>query len=582
MMDLKPVYTGKFRERFPNIRAAGKLLPMGGTVATCLLHPRTFTPPLVEKFLVVRRPKVATRRLWHGKANDPQVENEITHGICSAYSLPAGLQINPEPKTLFQQKLIDKGESIYSSQRWAPLGTSHDQIPSFPEGTKVHELTFGDPTKRGIPAGELINPPKTSKEVHDESQKGHELYAMTHNDYNVGEKKDRKYDWSNFKTDTFGMPTPCFHDGRLTSKTLHWLHDLQMKKAAQLVPKRVDDFRERSQPQIGKILDPIIDTLNVPPDHTFGLPIIPDGYGVAEILRYKAPTCFLYGKDRYRAALSTVRQHMKNICFHDFHALLEAFRHYDKNNNGKISRDHLKNVCEHFNLELYPELLDAILEYCGVDEVGLIDFVLFTNFINWKKNVSAEDLAEKISSRGWKTERAKVDEKVKLTDTRVVNTLDVKEQEQDNSEETPKSLTKPSDQVLNDYHTTSAMINGVVGGFPTTYYKVGGVPSVRTDIPVPRVRRFTDRISYGDEANVFGLLSPSIFSQKGIHESDFFESRPKEEVAEIFRNIGVNISDDTFEAVWKLAAQRHPKGEVCVETFRNVLDEIQASNMRAS
>nr|XP_033786560.1 EF-hand domain-containing family member B isoform X2 [Geotrypetes seraphini] len=500
------------------------------------------------------------------------------------------MQINPEPTTLYQQKLIDKMESIYLSHKEAPVGTSHDQIPSFPEGTKVYELTFGNPSERGIPAGELVNPPKTSKEVHDESEIGHELYIMSHNDYNVGEKKDRKYDWSKCKTDTFGLPTPCFHDGRLTSKTLHWLHDLQMKKAAQLVSKRVDDFRERFQPQIGKVLDPIADTLNVPLDHTFGIPIIPDDYGVAEILRYKAPNSFLYGQDRYRAVLSTVRQHLKNICFHDFDKLLEAFRH-DKNKDGKISRDELKNVCEYFNLELYPELLDAVLEYCSVDEDGLIDFMLFTNFINWKKKVSAEDLAETIFARGCKStkgdevqkykESTKGDEEVKLTDTKVANTLDFLEKEEDNSEETPKSLTKPSDQARNHFRTTSSAINGVVGGFPTARYKMGGIPSIRTDIPVPRVRRLNDKTSYGDEANAFGLLSPSVFSQKGIHESDFFESRSKEEVAEIFRNVGVNIPDDTFETVWKLAAQRHPKREVCVETFRNVLDEIQASSLRA-
>ncbi|XP_029442555.1 EF-hand domain-containing family member B-like, partial [Rhinatrema bivittatum] len=152
----------------------------------------------------------------------------------------------------------------------------------------------------------------------------------------------------------------------------------------------------------------------------------------------------------------------------------------------------------------------------------------FINFINWKKNVSAEELAETVFTRGRKTERETGDE-VKLSDTALVNTEDLTEEARDDSEETVKTLTKPTDQARNHYRTTSAQINGVVGGFPTNHYKTGGIPSVRTDFPVPRVRRLTDRISYGDEANAFGLLSPSVFSQKGVHESEFFESRPKEE-----------------------------------------------------
>lgn len=48
------------------------------------------------------------------------------------------------------------------------------------------------------------------------------------------------------------------------------------------------------------------------------------------------------------------------------------------------------------------------------------------------------------------------------------------------------------------------------------------------------------------------------------------------QIAEIFRNIGVTISEETFEEAWKLASVRHPVGEVCVETFRTTLKEMKA------
>ena len=43
-----------------------------------------------------------------------------------------------------------------------------------------------------------------------------------------------------------------------------------------MVSKRLDDFRERTQPQLGKVHDPIAETLNVDEDHTFGVMVKAD------------------------------------------------------------------------------------------------------------------------------------------------------------------------------------------------------------------------------------------------------------------------------------------------------------------
>ena len=44
--------------------------------------------------------------------------------------------------------------------------------------------------------------------------------------------------------------------GKHVAKSLRWLHDAMADKAAPIVSKRVDDFRERTQPQLGKVHDP--------------------------------------------------------------------------------------------------------------------------------------------------------------------------------------------------------------------------------------------------------------------------------------------------------------------------------------
>ncbi len=48
----------------------------------------------------------------------------------------------------------------------------------------------------------------------------------------------------------------CFALGKHVAKSLRWLHDAMADKAAPIVSKRVDDFRERTQPQLGKVHDP--------------------------------------------------------------------------------------------------------------------------------------------------------------------------------------------------------------------------------------------------------------------------------------------------------------------------------------
>ena len=46
------------------------------------------------------------------------------------------------------------------------------------------------------------------------------------------------------------------HPGRHLKKTLKWLHEAEQEKATKIVSKRVDEFRERTQEQLGMVHDP--------------------------------------------------------------------------------------------------------------------------------------------------------------------------------------------------------------------------------------------------------------------------------------------------------------------------------------
>ena len=64
----------------------------------------------------------------------------------------------------------------------------------------------------------------------------------------------------------------------------------------------------------------------------------------------------------------------------------------------------------------------------------------------------------------------------------------------------------------------------------TSDYRCYGVPTIRTDLPAPRIRRVDDRKNYGDESDAYGLVNPSVFSRKGVYEKDFLLPRSREEV----------------------------------------------------
>ncbi|KAH0627330.1 hypothetical protein JD844_002907 [Phrynosoma platyrhinos] len=548
-------------------------MQIGETAATCLtdISPRPVTPPVVKKFRNTSNPPTGRERIFYGRANDPDIASRLTHGIKSIPSESVGSLANPPPKTCFQQKLKEKKESIYLSSREAPLGKSHDQSLRLPKGLDVNNTPFGVATLREGPGGDVINPPKTFDEVQREAEQGHDLYVVTHNDYYVGEPVNRKYDPSTFnRFNLYGKETPHFNDGRNVGRTLHWHHDLQMKKSAKIVSKISDDFKEKFQPQLGKVLDPIADTLNVPPDHTFGVLVRPEEYGkyisdmphnkflscigVGDLLHCRLPSEYLRGKDRERAVFTAIRQHLKKANYHNFDTLLQAFRHYDKDGDRKINREDLKKTCFQLNLNLDDELLDALFNYCDLDKDG--------------KRPGPFDL---IPPEG--TE-AKADEDA------VLKQEDIVLKEPGSSEKTPRTLSRPTDRVFSDYRTTSSQYNAVVGGIPPSCYPLYGVPTIRADLRAPRFRRISDNTNYGDQATVYALLYPSILSNKGVYERDVFKTRSKEEIARILRNIGVQLSDESFDEVWRQASLKDHRGEVCVESIRNVLDEMQASYIK--
>ena len=88
---------------------------------------------------------------------------------------------------------------------------------------------------------------------------GRDLYKRSHKDYEPGEQYNRKYATLHFDPNSnFGIPTPHDNNGLFTKDTMHWFTEKQNVRSTPLVSKRVDDFRERTQPQLAKVHDPYV------------------------------------------------------------------------------------------------------------------------------------------------------------------------------------------------------------------------------------------------------------------------------------------------------------------------------------
>ncbi|NXB71890.1 EFHB protein, partial [Donacobius atricapilla] len=486
------------------------------------------TPTVVRKFRNTTDPAPGAKIIFYGSADDPDVATPLTHGIKSSSKLTVASLISPVAKSEFQERMQDRKEAIYSSNREAPLGRSHDQSSKLPEGLDIINTTFGIKVFKDLTAGEIVNPPKTFEEVDKEAREGHDLYVRSHEDYYVGESVNRKYNSHFDKSFVYGMETPHYEDGRNTAKTLNWVVDLDSKRAPHLVSKRSDDFKEKYQPVVGKVFDSIAETMNVPPDHTFGLELL-IFMGVYDLLHVRVPCEFLRGKDRERVILIAVRQSLKKANYDNFDVLLEALKHFDKNGDGIIHKDNLRRIFFQLNVNLDDELLDSLFDCCDLDKDGLINYQDFVNFLNWKDKIGVKEFEEKINRKGKKLD-AYLPKDTKREDEPLPEQEDFKLKGPGSSENMPKPLTRSTDHVYTNYQTTSSQYNAVVGGIPTSCYPLCGAPTIRSDIPAPRIRHLADTTNYGDQGNSFAILFPSVFSQKGVYEKDLLRKRPKAEV----------------------------------------------------
>ncbi|KAH1013812.1 hypothetical protein HUJ04_002751 [Dendroctonus ponderosae] len=208
--------------------------------------------------------------------------------------------LNPPVLTRYQHMIGDLKDTVYSSYWNAEIGKVRDPVPGLPAGMNPLEVTFGNPSKKGlsnatlmnlsafhssfsdISLKEVVNPSKSHYEVLRDCQVGHELYKKTHNDYNPSEKVQRGYNKPPFNPNKcYGQKTKYDPRGIWVKCACDWYQKEPLVHANKLQA----DFFKRTRPRLGQVLAPNNNISLVPKNHTFGDASNQDFYGVEDLLK---------------------------------------------------------------------------------------------------------------------------------------------------------------------------------------------------------------------------------------------------------------------------------------------------------
>ena len=108
-------------------------------------------------------------------------------------------------------------ELVYRSKKAAPLG----RVPSLNLAKHIdpYNNIFGMKLNRELNAKECINPNKDRPTVELEATAKHDQYLISHNDYEPGEQKIRKFNPPFNNQSCFGKRTEAAFDGSVVLST---------------------------------------------------------------------------------------------------------------------------------------------------------------------------------------------------------------------------------------------------------------------------------------------------------------------------------------------------------------------------
>jgi hypothetical protein len=90
--------------------------------------------------------------------------------------------------------------------------------------------------------------------------------------------------------------------------------------------------------------------------------------------------------------------------------------------------------------------------------------------------------------------------------------------------------------------------------------QVFGLPSVRTDVPLPATRSVANTHNFGNEPTAYQLLTPPKCVDLGVKEEHLLQPRRRQEMQELLAEAGIGMAEDEFDAVFGMAVDLNGTG----------------------
>ena len=114
-----------------------------------------------------------------------------------------------------------------------------------------------------------------------------------------------------------------------------------------------------------------------------------------------------------------------------------------------------------------------------------------------------------------------------------------------------------------------------------------GVPTIRSDLPLKKLKSVTDIKNYGDEPDAYDLLYPHPEAIRGVYDEDFEKLLSKEEIYEQMKKYDFIIPEGEYDLMFNIAIKNYPNPEgklspkSFISTMRNLKREYQKYRIAA-
>jgi hypothetical protein len=398
-------------------------------------------------------------------------------------------------------------------------------------------------------------------------------YLFSHKEFEPGEQLERHYtNADTIRYQTHGVPTPVYSDGRHARESLIWTRS---NHTTPIVSQTVHEYDESRSDNAAIRTRRFLAETGLPVDYRFGVTTASDRLSAGEIIHQRAnvPAAF---DEKSQAALAKLRSQLCSIHMTTFKTQLQAFQYYDTNQDGLISTQELTNTIEkNFNLQLSDGLLAALMFQCDQDRDGKLNFLEFSNYLCYRI-AHASGLEQFITE-----EKKKNQNQIGIIrDNQGRPLLNISDlTEGTNGKYYPRKLISQVDEMVPDgWKTSYDKINEAPFRLEPQVKRQYGLPSIETRsqyaIATPNNKH---RPPLGSNTIVGALLSPSIWSDRGLTEDDLLVPKTMEEIRDIFANAKIYVSGEDFVYAWTTAAATNQQGHVSVATFKQALDDKNRS-----